>query len=182
MKSKTKKNSELEQLRGQIAAFPTVVICAFEGLSVEQDWQLRERVRDSGGEYQVVKNRLARLAAEGTPVEPALGELRGMTSLAFASDDPISLLKALVGYAKEHPVFQFKAGVVEGRVVDVAALNELARSTRSEGPLRQTVVPDKRPGPTAAECYQRERPRLGDRLKTGCRTGEAFGLGVSREA
>ncbi len=126
MKSKTKKKSELQQLRGQIAAFPTVVLCAFEGLSVEEDWQLRERVRDSGGEYQVVKNRLARVAAEGTPVEPVLGELRGMTSLAFASDDPISLLKALVGYAKEHPVFQFKAGVVEGRVVDVAALNELA--------------------------------------------------------
>ena len=133
MKSKTKKKSELQQLRGQIAAFPTVVLCAFEGLSVEEDWQLRDRVRDSGGEYRVVKNRLARLAAQGTPVEPALEELRGMTSLAFASDDPISLLKALVGYAKEHPVFQFKAGVVEGRVVDVAALNELASLPGREG-------------------------------------------------
>ena len=133
MKSKTKKKSELEQLRRRIAGFPTVVICAFEGLSVEQDWQLRERVRDSGGEYQVVKNRLARLAAEGTSFEPALGELRGMTSLAFASDDPIGLLKALVGYAREHPVFQFKAGVVEGRVVDVAALNELASLPGREG-------------------------------------------------
>ena len=80
MKSKTKKKSELEQLRRRIAGCPTVVICDFEGLSVEQDWQLRERVRDSGGEYQVVKNRLARLAAQGTPVEPALEELRGMTS------------------------------------------------------------------------------------------------------
>ena len=133
MKSKTTKNSEVEHLRRQIAAFPTVVICAFEGLSVEQDWQLRERVRDSGGEYQVVKNRLARLAAEGTSFEPALDGLRGMTSLAFASDDPIGLLKALVGYAKEHPVFQFKAGVVEGRVVDVAALNELASLPGREG-------------------------------------------------
>ncbi len=133
MKSKTTKNSEVEHLRRQIAAFPTVVICSFEGLSVEQDWQLRERVRDSGGEYQVVKNRLARLAAEGTSFEPALDGLRGMTSLAFASDDPIGLLKALVGYAKEHPVFQFKAGVVEGRVVDVAALNELASLPGREG-------------------------------------------------
>ncbi len=133
MKSKTKKNSELEQLRRRIAGSPTVVICAFEGLSVEQDWQLREKVRVSGGQYQVVKNRLARLAAEGTSFEPALGELRGMTSLAFASDDPIGLLKALVGYAREHPVFQFKAGVVEGRVVDVAALNELASLPGREG-------------------------------------------------
>jgi large subunit ribosomal protein L10 len=133
MKSKTTKNSEVEHLRRQIAGFPTVVICAFEGLSVEQDWQLRERVRDSGGEYQVVKNRLARLAAEGTSFEPALDGLRGMTSLAFASDDPIGLLKALVGFAKEHPVFQFKAGVVEGRVVDVAALNELASLPGREG-------------------------------------------------
>ena len=133
MKSKTKKNSELEQLRRRIAGSPTVVICAFEGLSVEQDWQLREKVRVSGGQYQVVKNRLARLAAEGTSFEPALGELRGMTSLAFASDDPIGLLKALVGYAREHPVFQFKAGVVEGRVVDAAALNELASLPGREG-------------------------------------------------
>lgn len=126
MKSKAKKGDELEQLRARIAAFSTVVVCSFEGLSVEQDWQLREKIRESGGEYQVVKNRLARLAAEETSCEPVFGELRGMTSLAFASDDPISLLKTLVAYAKEYPVFQFKTGVVEGKVVDVAALNELA--------------------------------------------------------
>jgi large subunit ribosomal protein L10 len=49
-----------------------------------------------------------------------------MTSLAFAGDDPLGLVKALVAYGKENPVFQFKSGVVEGRVLDVAGLNQLA--------------------------------------------------------
>ena len=49
-----------------------------------------------------------------------------MTSLAYAEEDPLALMKALVAYAKENPAFQFRAGVVEGRTLDVEALNQLA--------------------------------------------------------
>ena len=49
-----------------------------------------------------------------------------MTSLAYTSNDPVALAKALTAYAKTNPTFTFKAGIVEGRVIDVKAINELA--------------------------------------------------------
>lgn len=126
MKTKAVKSNELEQLRKELGRAPTVFACGFEGLKVEEDFQLRRQVRQNGGSYRVVKNRLARQASEGTPYADVLGKLRGVTSLAYTVDDPVGLVKALVAYAKDHPVFQFKAGVVEGRVLDVDAINRLA--------------------------------------------------------
>ena len=126
MKQKTDKKADLERIKSDLEDHPTVLICAFEGLKVEEDFQLRNQVREAGGRYRVVQNRLARLASKDTPFEESLGDLRGMTSLACAGEDPLSLVKTLVAYAKEHPSFQFKSGVVEGRVLDVDALNQLA--------------------------------------------------------
>jgi large subunit ribosomal protein L10 len=126
MKTKSHKTSELELLRQELAKAPAVFACAFEGLKVEEDYQLRRQIRENGGRYRVLKNRLARFAAEGTPYADALSGLRGMTSLAYTQQDPVSLVKSLVAYAKDHPVFQFRVGVVEGRVLDVAAINRLS--------------------------------------------------------
>ncbi len=126
MKQKTKKNADLEQIKTDLKAHATVLVCAFEGLKVEEDFQLRNQIREAGGHYRVIQNRLAKLASKGTAFEEPLDNLRGMTSLACAGEDPLSLVKTLVAYAKEHPSFQFKSGVVEGRVLDVEALNQLA--------------------------------------------------------
>ena len=126
MKIKSIKSNEIEQLRDELGRAPAIFACAFEGLKVEEDFHLRRQVRQTGGSYRVLKNRLARQASEGTPYADVLGKLQGMTSLAYTVDDPLALVKALVSYAKDHPVFQFKAGVVEGRVLDVDALNRLA--------------------------------------------------------
>ncbi len=126
MKQKTNKDADLAQIKSDLAEYSTVLICTFEGLKVEEDLQLRNQVREAGGRYRVVQNRLARLASQGTAFEESLANARGMTSLACAGDDPLSLVKTLVAYTKEHPSFQFKSGVVEGRVLDVDALNQLA--------------------------------------------------------
>ena len=126
MKQKTKKDADLAQIKSYLAEYSTVLICTFEGLKVEEDLQLRNQVREAGGRYRVVQNRLARLASQGTAFEESLADPRGMTSLACAGEDPLSLVKTLVAYTKEHPSFQFKSGVVEGRVLDVDELNQLA--------------------------------------------------------
>ena len=139
MKQKTDKNADLEQIKSVLQEHATVLVCAFEGLKVEEDFALRNQVREAGGSYRVVQNRLAKLASKGTPCEEPLGDLRGMTSLACAGEDPLSLLKALVSYAKEHPSFQFKSGVVEGRVLDVDALNQLARLPGKEAIYAQLL-------------------------------------------
>ncbi len=127
MKTKATKTAALDQLRSDLATSPTVFLCAFEGLKVAEDYDLRKQIRATGASYRVLKNRLALLASEGTPYEEVLSNLTGMTSMAFGGDDPVGLVKALVAYGKDHEVFTFKAGVVEGRVLDVAALNELAK-------------------------------------------------------
>jgi large subunit ribosomal protein L10 len=80
----------------------------------------------------VIKNNLAEIAAQGTPSEAVLKNLRGMTSLAYTSNDPVALAKALTTYAKANPSFTFKAGIVEGRAIDVGAIIELASMPSKE--------------------------------------------------
>ena len=126
MKPKIKKNADFDRIRADLEGCSAVVLCAFEGLTVGEDFELRKQVRAGGGTYRVVQNRLTARAAKGTVFEEALTGLRGMTSLAYAEQDPLPLMKALTAYAKDHPAFQFRAGVVEGRTLDVDALNELA--------------------------------------------------------
>jgi large subunit ribosomal protein L10 len=107
-------------------------VAGFEKLTVSQDYNLRKLIREAGGNYKVVKNNVAQKAAVGTPAEPLMGDLKGMTSIAFTASDPVSLAKALTKYAKENSQFTFKAGMVEGRVIDLAAINDLANMPPKE--------------------------------------------------
>ena len=107
-------------------------VTGYEKLRVSQDFELRKVVRAAGGKYRVVKNNLAERASEGTPAEAVLKGLRGMTSVAYTSNDPVALAKALTAYAKANPTFTFKAGIVEGRVIDVRAINDLATMPSKE--------------------------------------------------
>jgi large subunit ribosomal protein L10 len=126
MKKKEDKKKDLEALRAGLEKTKNVFITGFEKMKVAQDYELRKTVRGAGGHYQVVKNNIAAKASEGTPSERAMQDLRGMTSIAYTFDDPVALAKALTAYAKTNPAFTFKAGVVEGRVVDVKSINDLA--------------------------------------------------------
>ena len=68
--NRQEKQSAVERLNGIFTATPHVILASFRGLSVNQETELRGRIRDIGGTYAVVKNRLAKLAATGTPMEP----------------------------------------------------------------------------------------------------------------
>jgi large subunit ribosomal protein L10 len=126
MKDKDQKKKDLEDLRKALEQNKNIFVTSYEKLRVSQDFALRKTVRDAGGNYRVVKNNLASKAAEGTPANELLSDLKGMTSLAFTSNDPIALAKALTKYAKDNAAFTFKAGMVEGRVIDVKAISDLA--------------------------------------------------------
>jgi large subunit ribosomal protein L10 len=101
-------------------------------MTVDQDYNLRKTVRGVGGNYKVVKNNIAEIASEGMPANEVLKNLKGMTSLAYTSADPVALAKALTTYAKTNPAFTFKAGMVEGRAIDIKAINELANMPPKE--------------------------------------------------
>jgi large subunit ribosomal protein L10 len=126
MKDKDQKKKELEELKKALEENQNIFVASYEKLRVSQDFALRKTIREAGGNYRVVKNNLVSKAAEGTPANQLLAELRGMTSLAFTSKDPVALAKALTKYAKDNAAFTFKAGMVEGRVVDVQAISDLA--------------------------------------------------------
>lgn len=126
MKKKADKRKDAEILKSDVLSAPHMFVAGFEKLTVAQDYELRKAVKGAGGDYTVVKNTVAGKAAQGTPAEKLLDGLRGMTSIAFTTSDPVGLAKALTTYAKNNQNFTFKAGMVEGRAIDVKAIQDLA--------------------------------------------------------
>ncbi|HEX4807976.1 MAG TPA: 50S ribosomal protein L10 [Bryobacteraceae bacterium] len=126
MKNKDDKKKEFDELKRAIDENKNIFVTGYEKMTVRQDFELRKTVRDAGGNYRVVKNNLAAKASEGTPADALLNDLKGMTSLAYTAKDPVALAKALTKYARDNAVFTFKAGMVEGRVIDIKAINDLA--------------------------------------------------------
>ena len=126
MKSKKHKTDEIEYLRQELEVATNLVVVQYKGLTVGEDTELRQKIRGSDSKYRVVKNTLAEIAAKGTPTEELSSHFDGPTAIAYNSGDPVGLAKALSDYAKAHPVFEFKAGMVESRVVDISTLAEIA--------------------------------------------------------
>lgn len=132
MKKKEDKQKDLEVLRQELGHTKNLFVTGYEKLRVSQDYELRKTIRAAGGKYRVVKNNLAEIAAEGTAAEPVLKGLRGMTSIVYTEGDPVALAKALTTYAKTNPTFTFKAGLVEGRAIDIKSINDLANMPSRE--------------------------------------------------
>ncbi len=126
MKKKPEKKKDLEALKKDLEKSGNIFLTGYEKLTVSQDFELRKAIRGAGANYKVIKNRIAEKAAEGTPASQLLKDLKGMCSLAYTSGDPVALAKALTAYAKANPSFTFRAGLVQGRVVDVGGINDLA--------------------------------------------------------
>ena len=132
MKKRSEKQQDLDNLKSELAKVSTVILSTFQGITVEDDNKLRRAVQQAGGRYRVVKNTLAERAGAGTPAEPLLKGLAGTNSLAYTATDPVSLAKALTKIAKDVPAFKFRAGIVEGRVLSIAEIQQLASMPSKE--------------------------------------------------
>ena len=127
MKSREQKQKDLDALAAQFQAASAGMLIGFNKLTVAKDQELRRQLREAGVTYAVVKNTLARKAAEGTPFAGASEYFKGVTALALAEGDPVQLSKAISKFVKDNPeVFSFKAGVVEGRVVALGDVEAIA--------------------------------------------------------
>ena len=135
MKKKSEKQKDLDNLKTELAKVSTVILTTFQGITVEDDTKLRRAVQAAGGKYQVVKNTLAELAGSGTAAEGVLKNLKGTHSIAYTETDPVALAKALTKIAKDVPAFQFKSGVVQGKVISIAEIKQLA-----EMPSREELI------------------------------------------
>ncbi len=116
-----------EKMRGAAAG----VIVDYRGLTVEEDTKLRNKLREAGVYYKVVKNTLTRFAANEigyTELDPVLN---GPTAIAL-SDDPVAPAKVLADFAKENPNLEIKAGFLDGNVISLEEISRLASTPSRE--------------------------------------------------
>src|SRR5579884_4480807 len=132
MKDREQKEKDLARLREDFERANSIFLTGYEKMTVQQDFELRKAIRGAGGDYSVIKNTLAEKAAEGQAVKDLMKDLAGMNSMAFTTKDPVALAKALTTYAKANPTFTFKAGFVEGRVITVQGIQDLANLPSKE--------------------------------------------------
>lgn len=124
--SKAKKAEKIQYLATELADSTTAIVGTFSKLTVSQDFALRTVVRNAGGKYRVLKNKLAERGAKGTKIEAALQGLKGVSSMAYTSGDPVALAKALTTWVKDNAEFSFKLAIVDGKVLSVAEIQQLA--------------------------------------------------------
>ena len=127
MKTRKQKQKDLEALTEQFQNASSAMLVGFNKLTVAKDQELRNQLREAGVRYEVVKNTLARKAAEGTPFEQAAEHFKGVTAIAIGEGDPVNLSKAISKFTKANPdIFSFKVGVVEGKVVELRDVEAIA--------------------------------------------------------
>lgn len=124
--SKASKAKKVRILTKELATSTTAIIGTFAKLTVAQDFALRKVIRDSGGKYRVIKNKLAPIAGKGSKIEDALKGLKGVSSIAFTSGDPVLLAKGFSKWVSENAEFQFKLGIVDGKLLNVDEVKALA--------------------------------------------------------
>ena len=124
--TKQQKNQKVTTLAANLEGATSAIIGTFTAMTASKDFELRKTVRDAGGKYQVLKNKLAPRAGAGSKIEAALGGLKGVSSIAYTSGDPVALAKALSTWVKDNAQFTFKLGIVDGKVINVAEINNLA--------------------------------------------------------
>lgn len=127
MKTKEQKQKDLNALTQQLSNSKSAMVVSFNKVTVNKDQEFRHELREAGASYQVVKNTIARLAVKGTPYENASEYFKGVTAIVWTESDPVVLSKTVSKFIKANADFYtFKAGVVDGRVVDLKQVQEIA--------------------------------------------------------
>jgi len=125
--NRTQKGEVIEKLRGKAASASIAIVTDFKGLKVEEVTPLRVKLRDSGVDYHVVKNTLARIALDGTQHEILKDFLKECCAIAFASGDPVAAAKILVEFEKGAKNFSTRFASLEGKFLTAAQIDELAK-------------------------------------------------------
>ncbi len=124
--SRATKTKVVQLLTKELETSTSAIIGTFKGLTASKDFELRKAVRAAGGSYHVVKNKLAARASQGSKIEAALQGLKGVSAVAYTSGDPVVLAKALSTWVKDNSEFTFKLAIVDGQLLDVKQIADLA--------------------------------------------------------
>ena len=137
--NKEEKEVLVAELRGRLQRAEGTFILDYKGLKVEELNQLRSSLRDVGTEFQVVKNRLLKLACENTDTEAIKDKFIGPCAMAIADDDIIAPAKVLVQLSKEFEKLDIKVGQISGKAMDAPAIKRLAELPGRDQLLAQAL-------------------------------------------
>ena len=128
-----------EDLHDRFARSAIIVLTDYKGLDVISINELRRKLREANIEYQVVKNTLLVRAAEDTEISLIKDHFKGPSAVAISYDDPVAPAKVLTQFAKENDKLEIKVGVLNGKVLDVQAIEALATLPSREVMLAQLL-------------------------------------------
>ena len=125
-KNRHLKQAKVAEIKEKLEKSQSVVLTSYQGLTVEEDTQLRKNLREAGIEYRVYNNTLVTLAAKELGLEGMVEYLEGPVSMAFGYEDATAPARILNDFAKDHKKLELKAGVVDGEVYDQAMITKIA--------------------------------------------------------
>lgn len=129
------KQKIVEEIKEKFQEAQSAVLVDYRGLNVEEITELRSKLREKGVDYKVYKNTMMRFAVKETSLEGLLEYLVGPTAVAFGMEDPVGAAKIINDFVKEHDDLEIKAGMVDGKVIDVKGIKNLA-----ELPPREMLI------------------------------------------
>lgn len=132
------KEKTVAELNESMGTASNAILIDYKGISVPEVTELRKQVRESNSNYLVVKNTLALLAIKDKPLEALSEQFSGPTAIAW-SDDAVTLAKVLTKFAKDAPALEFKAAMLDGEVIPVEQIDQIASLPSREELLGKLV-------------------------------------------
>ncbi|SET06901.1 50S ribosomal protein L10 [Anaerobranca gottschalkii] len=140
MGAREEKALVVAELKEKFSSAQAAVITDYRGLDVARVTKLRAKLREAGVEYKVIKNTLAKLAIQDTELSELQEHLQGPTAVAFSYNDPVAAAKIISEFAKDNKELEIKAGVLEGKVIDLAGVKALADLPSREVLIAQVLA------------------------------------------
>lgn len=133
------KSQNVEEIKEKISRAQSVVLVDYRGLNVEQLTELRSEYRKANVEYKVYKNTMMRFAFKDSGLEEFNEHLTGPNAIAFGYDDPVQAAKITAEFAKKNEKIEIKAGIVDGKIINVDGVNNLASLPSREVLIAQAL-------------------------------------------
>lgn len=133
------KKQVVEEIKVRFQNMQAAVLTDYRGLNVAEVTELRNKLRDAGVEFKVLKNTLTQIAANEVGLEGLEPYLAGPTAIAFGVNDPVAPAKILAEFAKVHKALEIKGGVLENKVIDFEGVKALADLPSREVLLAQVL-------------------------------------------
>ena len=133
------KKQIVEEIKEKVEKAQSVVLVDYRGLNVEELTQLRRKYKEAGVDYKVYKNTMMRFAFKEAGFDEFNEYLVGPNAIAFGFDDPVQAAKVTDEFAKKHKNLEIKAGIVDGKIIGVDEIKNLASLPSKEVLIAQAL-------------------------------------------